>query len=159
VTDALVVELRREPFDGPAGGPLLVALDAELDERYTGEGIPPPVHDPRDYVPPRGVFVVAYAGGEPVGCGGVRPGPRPGTGEVKRMYVAPQARGRRIAQQVLEELERWARGAGLHRLVLETGTEQPEAVRLYERLGWTPTAPFGHYAESPLSRHYGLDLT
>jgi GNAT superfamily N-acetyltransferase len=159
VTGSLVVEVRREPFDGPVAAPLLTALDAELDQRYAGEGIPPPSHDPGDYVPPRGLFVVAYLDGEPVGCGGVKPGPEAGTGEVKRMYVAPRARGRRIAQRVLEELEGWARGAGLHRLVLETGTEQPEAVRLYERLGWTPTAPFGHYAESPLSRHYGLDLT
>jgi GNAT superfamily N-acetyltransferase len=152
------VDVRPEPFDGETARTLLAALDAELDERYAGEGIPPPVHRPADYAPPRGAFLVARRNGEPVGCGAVRPGPEPGTGEVKRMYVVPQARGQRIAERVLAELESAARRLGYSRLVLETGTEQPEALRLYERLGWVPVPAFGHYAASPLSRCFGRDL-
>ena len=152
------LEVRPEPFDGPTARTLLAALDEELDERYPGEGIPPPVHRPADYAPPRGAFLVARLDGEPVGCGAVKPGPADGTGEVKRMYVVPSARGRRIAEQVLQHLERAARELGYRHLVLETGTAQPEALRLYERLGWAPVPAFGHYAASPLSRCYGRDL-
>lgn len=150
--------LIREDFDSDVARPLLVALDAELDERYAGEGIPPPVHRPADFAPPRGAFLVARSDGAPVGCGGLLPGPSDGTGEVKRMYVAPAWRGRRIAEQVLAGLVGAARELGYRRLVLETGVEQPEALRLYERLGWTPVPGYGHYRDSPLSRCYGLDL-
>lgn len=152
------VVLSREPFDADVVQGLLAALDAELDERYAGEGIEPPVHDADDYVPPRGVLLLARLDGEPVGCGALRPGPADGVGEVKRMYVAPQVRGRRIGERLVAALLEAARGLGYRRLVLETGTEQPEALRLYERLGWTPAPAFGHYRASPLSRCYGLDL-
>lgn len=152
------VAVTPEDFGGELARRLLRALDDELDERYVGEGIPAPVHDPADYMPPRGLFLVARIGGEVVACGALRPGPEPGVGEIKRMYVVPAARGRRIAELVLAALVEAARGSGHHRLVLETGTEQPEAIRLYERLGWRPTAPFGHYRHSPLTRCYALDL-
>ena len=145
-------------FDDDVVRSLLAALDAELDERYPGEGIPPPAYEPADYVPPRGVLLVARLGGDVVGCGAVRPGPADGVGEVKRMYVVPSARGRRIAERVLAGLVDAAQDLGYRRLVLETGTGQPEALRLYERLGWQPTPAFGHYRDSPLSRCYGLDL-
>jgi GNAT superfamily N-acetyltransferase len=150
--------LSRERFDAQVVQALLAALDAELDARYADEGIDPPVHDPRDYESPRGVLLVARLGGEPVGCGALRPGPAEGVGEVKRMYVAPAVRGRRVAERLLAELLEAARRLGYRRLVLETGTEQPEALRLYQRLGWTPVPAFGHYRDSPLSRCYGLDL-
>jgi putative acetyltransferase len=155
---SIEVSVRREPFDGDSARGLLDALDLELDERYGDSDIPPPVHAAVDYTPPRGVFVVARAGGQPVACGALRPGPVPGAGEVKRMYVVPPMRGRRVAEQVLAALEAAAGELGYTRLVLETGTEQPEALRLYERLGWRPVAAFGHYAASPLSRCYGRDL-
>ncbi|HWH30275.1 MAG TPA: GNAT family N-acetyltransferase [Mycobacteriales bacterium] len=157
------VDVRPEPFDGAAARRLLAALDRELDDRYAGaDDIPPPVLRAAEFAPPRGAFVVAWEdtapGPEAVGCGGLRPGPAPGTAEVKRMYVVPRARGRRIAERVLHELGRLAVDLGYTRLVLETGTEQPEAMRLYERLGWRPVAPFGHYAASPLTRCFGRDL-
>lgn len=154
----MTVVLTPEDFDGDVARPLLVALDAELDERYAGEGIDPPAHSARDYAPPRGTFLVARLDGAVVGCGALKGGPVEGTGEVKRMYVVPQARGRRIAEQILAGLLEAARELGYRRLVLETGTEQPEALRLYERLGWQPVPPFGHYRDSPLTRCYGVDL-
>lgn len=154
----MTLTLDEEAFDGAVARTLLAELDAELDARYPGGGIPPPVHRPDDYTRPRGCFVVARDGGRPVACGALRPGPEPGTGEVKRMYVVPDARGRRIAEQVLDRLADTALALGYRRLVLETGTAQPEALRLYERLGWRPVPAFGHYRASPLSRCYGRDL-
>jgi GNAT superfamily N-acetyltransferase len=152
------VVLTREDFDGDVARPLLVALDTELDERYAGEGIGPPTHDPADFRPPRGVFLVARVDDEAVGCGALKPGPARGTGEVKRMYVVPEARGRRLAEQLLDGLVATAQELGYTRLVLETGVEQPEALRLYARLGWQPVETFGHYRDSPLTRCFGLEL-
>ena len=103
------VDVRPEPFDGAAARRLLAALDRELDDRYAGaDDIPPPVLRAAEFAPPRGAFVVAWEdtapGPEAVGCGGLRPGPAPGTAEVKRMYVVPRARGRRIAELVQHAL-------------------------------------------------------
>lgn len=153
-----MLDLTRESFDGAAARALTGALDAELDERYPQAFDDPPAHLLADYAPPRGAFVVARLGGDPVGCGGLRPGPQPGTGEVKRMYVVPRLRGQRLAEQLLTELTLAARELGVGRLVLETGTGQPEALRLYARLGWQPVPGFGHYRDSPLSRCFALEL-
>lgn len=59
------------------------------------------------------MFLIARQDGDVVGCGALRPGPEPGTGEVKRMYLVPAARGRRIAEQVLAALVDSARALGL----------------------------------------------
>jgi GNAT superfamily N-acetyltransferase len=73
------------------------------------------------------------------------------TAEVKRMYVAPEARGHKIGAAVLRELERAAEELGAKRLVLETGSRQPEAVAIYERAGFTPVPCRGEYEAAPLS--------
>jgi putative acetyltransferase len=90
--------------------------------------------------------VVAYADGQPLGCGAFREY-EPGAVEIKRMYVRPERRGRGIAQAVLRELETWAREAGYRRCVLETGKRQPEAVRLYEKNGYAHIPNFGQYVD------------
>ncbi|MCW2667258.1 MAG: hypothetical protein JWN57_2220 [Frankiales bacterium] len=146
------------PYDGPLVAPLLAALDADLAERYPGEGIAPPVLTAREFTPPAGTLLVALLDDEPVGCGAVRPAPFPATGEVKRMYVAPQARGRRVAERLLRDLEGAAAGLGYRRLILETGQRQPEALRLYARCGYLPVEAYGHYRDSPLSVCLGRDL-
>ena len=153
-----MLEITPEAFDGQVAAPLVAALEAELDERYGDSDIPPPVHRPGDYAPPTGAFLVARLDGEAVGCGAVKRGPFDGVGEVKRMYVAPQARGRRVGAALLEALAQAARELGYTRLVLETGLRQPEAVALYTREGWTPVPAFGHYSDSPLSRCFGRSL-
>ncbi len=78
--------------------------------------------------------------------------------EIKRMFVAPQARRTGLARLVLRALEDSAREAGHDTLVLETGERQPEAIELYESSGYVSVAPFGHYAWSPLVRCYGRRL-
>ena len=84
----------------------------------------------------------------PVGCGAValQPG---GMAEVKRMYVRPRARGRNVAQAILDRLEAEARSRGATRLVLETGDIRHAAIRFYERAGFTRCGPFGAYATMP----------
>lgn len=101
-----------------------------------------------------GVFVVARLGGKAVGSGGLMPlamveGLR--AMEVKRMYVREEARGRRIAEQILRWLEIIARTRGAQKLVLLCGPRQPEALRLYERCGFSQRSAFGSYSENSLS--------
>jgi GNAT superfamily N-acetyltransferase len=75
--------------------------------------------------------VVGWAGGEPVCCGGFKRLPD-GACEIKRMYVAPAARGRGVARALLHELERRATAAGYRIARLDTGPRQPAARHLYE---------------------------
>jgi GNAT superfamily N-acetyltransferase len=96
------------------------------------------------------VFLVGRVGGRPVACGALRRLDA-GTGEIKRMYVAPGSRGTGVGRRVLDELERHARALGLRRLVLETGDVQAEALRLYERAGFTRIPCFGEYLVSSAS--------
>ncbi len=89
--------------------------------------------------------VVAYADGEPVGCGAFKRYDVV-TAEIKRMFVRSEARGRRIGADVLTELEAWAIEEGFSAAILETGFKQPEAIRLYERSGYDRIPNYGQYA-------------
>ncbi len=89
--------------------------------------------------------IVAYVNEEAVGCGAFKPFSTSAV-EVKRMFVRPAFRGQGIAQQVLAELEAWARELNAAEAVLETGQKQPEALRLYQRCGYTIIPNYGQYA-------------
>ncbi|MBC8064255.1 MAG: GNAT family N-acetyltransferase, partial [Chlorobia bacterium] len=89
--------------------------------------------------------IVAYSGDVPVGCGAFRI-LEDGLGEVKRMYVPPEYRGRGIARGVLQEIERWSVELGIRRLQLETGAELPDARRLYEGSGYEYIPNYEPYA-------------
>ncbi len=92
-------------------------------------------------------FFVARLNGVPVGCGGVAL--FADFAEVKRMYVRNIARGKGVAQAILERLEAEARAGGVPMLRLETGTVQHAAMRLYERAGFTVCGAFGDYLAKP----------
>lgn len=142
------------------GGSLVGAQWRELLTRY---GVPTDRDDVTDdlaadhLAPPDGVFLVGWIGEEPIACGGVRRHDDT-TGEVKRMYVAPEHRGRGYSRTVLRALEDRARTLGYTRLVLETGTKQPEAIALYESEGYTSVPAYGYYRDAPNSRCYAKDL-
>lgn len=89
--------------------------------------------------------VVAYKEGRPIGCGAIREYQSVRT-EVKRMYVAPEGRGRGIAKKILAELESWAEELGYEGCVLETGKRQPEAIALYKKMGYRVIENYGPYA-------------
>jgi len=95
-------------------------------------------------------FVIARLDGQPVGCGAIRP-LEPGVAELKRMFVEPAARRHGIGQQILRNLEKMAGELGYVAICLQTAVRQPEAIRLYERLGYRRIACYGIYAEDPLS--------
>jgi putative acetyltransferase len=90
--------------------------------------------------------VVAYENGRPVGCGALKEY-SPGTVEIKRMYTSPDCRGKGIAGRILSELEAWADELGYETCILETGRRLPEAVRLYQKNGYTIIPNYGQYAQ------------
>jgi GNAT superfamily N-acetyltransferase len=110
----------------------LAAYFAELDARFPGGFDPGPPADPALYRPPQGVFLMAGN----LGCVALtRDGPR--TGEVKRLWVAPAARGQGLARRLMAAVEDHARAMGLAVLRLDTNATLTEAVAFYTREGWT----------------------
>ena len=91
-------------------------------------------------------FYVALEGEVPLGCGGY--GIYQGYAELKRIYVAPEARGTGVSGAIIEACEAGARAEGQGLMRLETGVASPAAVRLYERHGYRPCGPFGAYKEN-----------
>jgi putative acetyltransferase len=79
--------------------------------------------------------------------------------ELKRMFVAPEARGAGVATALLFAVERTAVDLGIRRLVLETGPRQPEAIALYEKHGYAPIPNFGPYINDPLSLCFAKGLS
>lgn len=88
--------------------------------------------------------VVAYQNGAPVGCGAIKPSSAT-EAEVKRMFVHPDYRKQGIAAKALNELESWAAELGFTACVLETGKKQPEAIALYQKVGYHITPNYGQY--------------
>lgn len=89
--------------------------------------------------------VIAYENNTAAGCGAFKPFDSDSV-EIKRMYVVPQHRNKGIAAEVLKELELWAKEEGYTSTVLETGMKQPEAIRLYEKCGYSRIPNYGQYA-------------
>jgi GNAT superfamily N-acetyltransferase len=129
---------------GTHAAALTACLDAELAERYPGFEKDTFMLTPEQLRAGHGIFLIATAGGKPVGCGALRRLDS-ATGEIKRMYVLPCARGARLGRRLLAELEWHAYKLGMYRLVLHTGLRQPEAIQLYTRTGFTHIAGFGKY--------------
>lgn len=156
------VEIRNTGYDHPDAAKLTAQVQREYAKRY-GDGDATPM-DPAHFDPPRGRFLIGYLDGGPVVTGGWRAretspeGFSDGDAEMKRMYVVPQARGRGLARRILAELEATAAAEGRIRMVLETGTLQPEAIALYSSCGYTPIPKFGLYREDPLSVCLGKPL-
>jgi len=102
-----------------------------------------------------GLFrIVTDAGGRMVGCGGLFPLTRE-TAEIRRMYLLPEARGRHLGRQLLDELLEGARTRGVRRVVLGTASVFREAIGLYRSAGFVPSDP------PPGGRcdcYFGLDL-
>ena len=127
---------------------LVSALVAELFDRYGYHGSSP--FHPDDVEEEGGAFFVARLDSQAVGCGAVR-SLGSGVGEIKRVYVAPEARGKGIGRALMSALEQFSRDAGYNALVLETGSRQPESIGLYESLGYRQIPCFGSYEDDPHS--------
>ncbi|MGW7368928.1 GNAT family N-acetyltransferase [Streptomyces sp. NPDC054841] len=159
------MDIRPTLFDHPDAVKLNDQVQLEYVARYGDEGDATPL-DASMFVPPRGLYLLAYDPlGRPVATGGWRTqdeneeGYADGDAELKRMYVVPEARGLGLARRILAALEEDARAAGRSRMVLETGTAQPEAIALYTSSGYAQCAKFGHYRDYENSRCFAKPLT
>jgi len=131
-----VLEVRPLRPDRPPASLLVEAMVGEITQLYgPAELRNAPSATPGELWAPHGTYLVAWEDGRPVAGGGVK---RLGDalGEIKRMYVVPEARGRGHGRRLLYHLEDAARGLGYTRVRLDTGPSQPGALRLYASAGY-----------------------
>src|SRR6476620_5308878 len=151
------IEFRREDLSSPVVQRLITALNAELESIYPEDGANFFRLDPEEVAEGRGAFLVAYLNDKPIGCGAIRLN-EPGLAEIKRMYVDPAVRGRRVGRQIVDALEAQARQLGVKRIVLETGPRQPDAIAMYEHAGFHEIPLYGEYIGSLFSVCMAKDL-
>ncbi|HEY7765698.1 MAG TPA: GNAT family N-acetyltransferase [Aestuariivirgaceae bacterium] len=120
---------------------LVRALDRMFEALYPAESNH--LLDIETLAGPHVRFFVLRQKGEALGCGALWI--HQDYGEVKRVYVKPSARGRKLGHAILHRLEEEARGLGLAALRLETGIKQPEALGLFKAAGFAACGAFGDY--------------
>lgn len=149
-----MLEFRSCPIEEEPAHSLVRGMRDEMAALYDGldlDGPQMPKAGAAEFAAPDGAFVVGFADGVAVCCGGIKP-LRDGACEIKRMFVAPMARGRGVARALLGELERRARALGYAVARLDTGPRQPRAQRMYERAGYVPTENFN---ANPVASFFG----
>lgn len=145
-----------EAADSREAQQCLRAYYAELNARFAGgfalDKAPSP--DMAAMTPPRGAFVIARLAGHAVACGALTT-LAPGIGEIKRVWVSPQARGRGVASRLMDALEARASSLGLRTLRLDTNRALAEAHGMYLRRGYRPIAAYNDnpYADHWFERH------
>ena len=143
------IALRQEGPESETARWCLAQYYGELDRRFDG-GFDPGekayAGDPTSDVH----FVVAWRGDAAVGCGSLVWKDRD-AGEIKRMWVAPTARGMGLAKRILAHLEDAARGVGLNAVRLDTNKALPEAHALYRSAGY---AEIERYSDNPYAHHW-----
>jgi DNA-binding MarR family transcriptional regulator/GNAT superfamily N-acetyltransferase len=146
------VEIHSERPDSPVARACLDAYFRELAERFESGFDPAATISarPEELTPPAGSFIVAYLDGEPIGCGALKVKDA-AIGEIKRMWVAPPARGLGVGRRILAALEEEARRFGLNILRLETNKALTEAQSLYRTSGYTEVPPFNG---EPYAHHW-----
>lgn len=102
--------------------------------------------------------IVAYLDDKPSGCGAIKPAGDK-TMEVKRMFVAKEARNKGMGSLILKGLEQWAAELGCTKCILETGKRQPDAIALYTKNGYSLTANWGQYVNIENSVCFSKELS
>jgi len=122
-------------------------LNRLFDAGFDPNGSPAD-HD--DFLPPHGVFLVARLDGQAIGCGGLK-SLDVTTGEIKRLWIAPEARGLGLGRRLVRLLEDHARGMGLNRVLLDTNRALTAARALYLGEGYAEVPP---YNDNPYADHW-----
>ena len=134
-------------IDPQEAAELIAALDAYLEHLYPAESN----HlDSIDELRKKHVTMIGFfEGAQIVAIGAVKL--MDGYGEIKRVYVPPSHRGKKLSEMIMDELEAHLTRSGRTSARLEIGINQPEALRLYKKRGYEECEPFGAYAPDPLS--------
>lgn len=151
----MALTLERVAADSADALRLMEAMWAEVDQLYGNTGSTPFKLAGMD--DSRAAFVIAHDASGAVGCAALRPLAKK-RAEIKRMYVAPAARRKGVAREMMRALEEIARESGFSEIWLETGLRQPAAIQLYESLGYKRIAAFGDYKDDPMSICFGKTL-
>lgn len=125
---------------------------AELGDRFE-DGFDPARSIPADTEelrPPHGALILARLRDRPIGCGALK-FHSGAPAELKRMWVAAEARGLGVGRRLLEELERLARVGGAAVVRLETNRTLTEAIALYRSSGYREVEPFN---DEPYAHHW-----
>jgi DNA-binding MarR family transcriptional regulator/GNAT superfamily N-acetyltransferase len=146
------IEIRRVDPAGTDAQRCIAAYVVELNRRSAQRYDPARgvSAEPHEMTPPAGLFLVAYRHGDAVGCGGVKHHPG-APSEIKRMWVADNARGLGIARRLLAELEAAAIRSGASATSIETSATLFEAIALYRSVGYVEVAPFN---DEPFADHW-----
>lgn len=147
-----MVQISREDPAHPHGRHCMREYFAELDRRFEG-GFDPSASisaDDDELRPPAGLLLVATLRSEPIGCGALKFHDEEPT-ELKRMWVAPSARGLGIGRRILAELEAEAVRNGSRVVRLETNKSLTEAITLYRSSGYVEVDAFN---EEPYAHHW-----
>lgn len=132
----MVLRFRPGRSDESPGRELMRELNDLLDAQYPGRAVEPgSVTAPDEMAPPAGAFLVGDEDGRPVAIGGVRR-LGDGVGEIKRMYVVPDARSRGIGRALLAALEDAAAALGCTRVRLDAGPAQVHSRVLFAATGY-----------------------
>lgn len=131
-----------DPTSEPARA-CLQAYYGELARRFATGFDVARSRDPEaaDMIRPRGTFLVAWSDGLPAGCVGLK-GDGGELAEVKRLWVAPAARGQGLARRLMAAVEEAARQLSVRVLRLDTNSALPEAIELYRKTGWVEIPRF-----------------
>lgn len=148
--------IKVNPLESEDALNLIEALNQELLQMYPGESVY--MLDLSKTNGNNTVFLVGYLDHKPVACGAVTT-LEPHIGEIKRMFVKPEARGLGLSKQIISRLEEEARAMGFTTLRLETGTEQIAALALYRKVGYYDIPQFGEYVGDPHSMCMEKKLT
>uniref|UniRef100_A0AAU2UX37 Bifunctional helix-turn-helix transcriptional regulator/GNAT family N-acetyltransferase n=1 Tax=Streptomyces sp. NBC_00003 TaxID=2903608 RepID=A0AAU2UX37_9ACTN len=138
--------------DSPDAKHCLRSYFTELHERFD-TGFDPGLSllpDAGELRPPHGLFLVARMHGEPIGCAGLKL-PAGAPAEIKRMWVAPAARGLGLGRRFLTELEARAAEHGRDVLRLDTNKALSAAIGLYHACGFEEVPAFN---EEPYAHHW-----
>ena len=151
-----MITVKAVPFDDATARELWDAQQAELLARYGEEDVDAVLED-------EGIIasLVGEQNGAAVATGMIRWSPYdtpPGTAEAKRLYLVPEHRGHGHSRVMMGVLEDAARRAGATQIVVETGVKQPEAIGLYEAIGYSRIEPYGSYKEHADSVCLGKQL-
>ncbi|QLG87809.1 GNAT family N-acetyltransferase [Chitinibacter bivalviorum] len=127
---------------------LFAELDQDLQARYPSLDIS--TVQLCDFDPAADIALIAKEATDELGCVVLKKYAAQ-IGELKRLYIAPTARRRGIAQQLLLMIENLARAQDYQQIILETGDQQAEAVALYLSLGYSQTPAYPPYCDNPVS--------
>ncbi|MVN91332.1 GNAT family N-acetyltransferase [Mucilaginibacter aquatilis] len=133
---------------------LVTQLDKDLRDR---NGDVMDLYDEHNVIEEIETVVIGYLDSIPVACGCFKKYDA-NTAEVKRMYVAAQARGKGLSFEILTELEQWASALNYKYLILETGNKQIEAHGLYKKANYKQIPAYGVYRGLPDSVCFKKEL-